>query len=282
MAADHSPAAAGMTMPELPEVETTRRGIAPWLHNETLSYTRVRQPRLRWPVPAAVRHLRDEPVQAVRRRAKFVLLDLASGQLIVHLGMSGSLRVVDADTPAGAHDHLDLVLASGSAVRMTDPRRFGAVLWTDQPGVHPRLDGLGPEPWDAGVDGRWLYDRARGRRRAVKDFIMDSGIIVGVGNIYAQESLFRAGIHPGRPAGRISWQRYERLAGTIRTVLDEAIAVGGTTLRDFTGAGGAPGYFRQQLTVYGRAGEPCRICRRPLRQLRQGQRSTVYCTHCQR
>jgi formamidopyrimidine-DNA glycosylase len=167
-------------------------------------------------------------------------------------------------------------------LRLRDPRRFGAALWTRTPGSHPLLDKLGPEPWDPGVDGDWLYRRARGRRRAVKDFIMDAGILVGVGNIYAQESLFRAGIHPARAAGRISRKRYALLADTIRAVLGEAIAVGGTTLRDFAGAGGAPGYFRQQLTVYGRGGEPCRACGRTLRAARHGQRGTVYCPGCQR
>ncbi len=269
-------------MPELPEVETTRRGIAPWLEGRTLVCARVREPRLRWPIADEIRQLGDEPVRGVRRRAKFLLLDLDSGQLLLHLGMSGSLRVVVADTPPDKHDHLDLVLDSGRALRLRDPRRFGAALWTSEPDRHPLLDKLGPEPWDPGVDGEWFYRKARGRRRAVKDFIMDAGILVGVGNIYAQESLFRAGIHPARAAGRISRKRYGLLADTIRAVLGEAIEVGGTTLRDFAGAGGAPGYFRQQLTVYGRGGEPCRSCGRTLRAVRHGQRGTVYCPRCQR
>lgn len=269
-------------MPELPEVETTRRGLAPWVDGRTLVRAAVRQPRLRWPVPGAVQYLRNESIHGIRRRAKFLLLDLDSGQLLLHLGMSGSLRVVPADTRPEKHDHLDLVLDSGSALRLRDPRRFGAVLWTDEPDRHPLLDKLGPEPWDAVVDGDWFYRRARGRRRTVKDFIMDAGILVGVGNIYAQESLFRAGIHPARAAGRISRSRYALLADAIRAVLGEAIEVGGTTLRDFAGAGGAPGYFRQQLTVYGRGGEPCLSCGRALRAVRHGQRATVYCTRCQR
>jgi formamidopyrimidine-DNA glycosylase len=269
-------------MPELPEVETTRRGIAPWLDGAVVTHTQVRAPRLRWPIPEAIRQLRDEPVRGVRRRAKFLLLDLASGQLLLHLGMSGSLRVVPADTAAGPHDHLDLVLDSGSALRLRDPRRFGAALWTPEPDLHPLLNDLGPEPLDPEFDGDWLYTRSRGRRRAVKDFIMDARILVGVGNIYAQESLFRAGIHPARPAGRVGRARYRVLAETIRTVLAEAIDVGGTTLRDFAGADSAPGWFRQQLTVYGRGGEPCRNCGRALRLTRHGQRATVYCTRCQR
>jgi formamidopyrimidine-DNA glycosylase len=268
-------------MPELPEVETTRRGIAPWLEGRVLIGTRVRAPRLRWPIPDEIRDLRHESVQGVRRRAKFLLLDLTSGQLLLHLGMSGSLRVVSADSAPEKHDHLDLELDSGQALRLRDPRRFGAALWTSEPDSHPLLAKLGPEPWDEGVNGDWLYQRARGRRRAVKDFIMDAGILVGVGNIYAQESLFRAGIHPARAAGRISRRRYDVLLDRIRAVLGEAIEVGGTTLRDFAGAADAPGYFRQQLRVYGRGGEACRFCGRTLRAGRHGQRATIYCPGCQ-
>lgn len=269
-------------MPELPEVETTRRGIEPWLRGRRILHTEVRQPRLRWPVPRAVRDLRDAPVTAVRRRAKFLLLDLKRGQILMHLGMSGSLRVLPADTPPGKHDHVDLVLDSGRVLRLRDPRRFGAVLWSARPDSHPLLAALGPEPLSADFSGESLWARSRGRRQAVKSFLMDNHTVVGVGNIYAQESLFRAGIHPSRAAGRISRVRYDALAEAVKTVLGEAIEVGGTTLRDFTGAGGKPGYFRQRLAVYGRGGEPCPACGAPLILARHGQRSTVYCGHCQR
>lgn len=269
-------------MPELPEVETTCRGIRPWLEGQSISRVTVRQPQLRWPVPPAVRQLRQQPVLAVSRRAKFLLIDVPTGQILVHLGMSGSLRVLPLDTPAGRHDHVDLELASGRLLRLNDPRRFGAVLWTPRPGRHPLLDTLGPEPLEPGFDGDWLADRAQGRRQSVKTFIMDNHTVVGVGNIYAQESLFMAGIHPSRPAGRVSRARYHRLADAIRRVLTRAIEAGGTTLRDFTRADGQPGYFAQALQVYGRGGEPCRACGTPLRATRHGQRATCYCPQCQR
>lgn len=269
-------------MPELPEVETTRRGITPWLDGALIRHAVVRQPRLRWPVPSAIQTLRDQPVHAVTRRAKFIVLTLDAGQLLLHLGMSGTLRVLPADSPAGKHDHLDLVLDSGQALRLRDPRRFGAALWAAPGETHPLLAHLGPEPLSDAFTGAWLYQRSRRRKQAVKTFIMDNRTVVGVGNIYAQESLFRAGIHPSRAAGRISAARYERLAGAIREVLSRAIRAGGTTLRDFTNATGSPGYFRQQLAVYGRGGEPCPACEVPLKQLRHGQRSTVYCGYCQR
>lgn len=269
-------------MPELPEVETTRRGIAPWLEDVTITRTVVRQPRLRWEVPDPVRQLRDQAVLAVERRAKFIILTLDQGQLLLHLGMSGTLRVLPGETPAQKHDHLDLILDSGRLLRLRDPRRFGAALWAESGETHPLLEKLGPEPLSAAFNGELLYRRSRGRRQAVKTFIMDNRTVVGVGNIYAQESLFRAGIHPSRAAGRIGAERYERLAQAIKQVLEEAIKAGGTTLRDFTSASGSPGYFRQQLAVYGRGGEPCRHCGTPLKQLRHGQRSTVYCGRCQR
>lgn len=269
-------------MPELPEVETTRRGIAPWLDGAVIRHAVVRQPQLRWPVPDAIRRLRGQRVHAVTRRAKFILLTLDHGQLLLHLGMSGTLRVVPEDTPVEKHDHLDLVLDSGKVLRLRDPRRFGAALWAAPGETHRLLSALGPEPLSDAFDGDWLHRRARGRRQSVKTFIMDNRTVVGVGNIYAQESLFRAGIHPSRAAGRISRERYRRLAEAIRAVLTDAIKAGGTTLRDFSSATGAPGYFRQQLAVYGRGGEPCRGCGTALRQLRHGQRSTVYCPACQR
>jgi formamidopyrimidine-DNA glycosylase len=269
-------------MPELPEVETTRLGVLPWLQGACIREVRVRQPRLRWPVPEQVRMLANVMVGAVRRRGKFLLIDTSGGQLLIHLGMSGSLRVLAEGTPPGKHDHVDLVLGSGMLIRLNDPRRFGAVLWSEGTDSHPLLAHLGPEPLEAQFDGRWLAQRAAGRRQSVKAFIMDNRTVVGVGNIYAQESLFRAGIHPSRQAGRVSAARYERLAQTIKEVLSQAIEAGGTTLRDFTRADGQPGYFAQTLSVYGRAGEPCRVCGSVLRGTRHGQRATCHCPQCQR
>ncbi|MDF1628215.1 MAG: bifunctional DNA-formamidopyrimidine glycosylase/DNA-(apurinic or apyrimidinic site) lyase [Alcanivoracaceae bacterium] len=269
-------------MPELPEVETTCRGIAPYLRGVRITRVLVRQPQLRWLVPAEVMGLRDMPVEGVRRRAKFVLIDLAEGQLLIHLGMSGSLRVLPVGTPAGKHDHVDVLLDSGQLLRLNDPRRFGAVLWSERADSHPLLGHLGPEPLEPGFDGHWLAARAAGRRQSVKTFIMDNRTVVGVGNIYAQESLFLAGIHPSRQAGRISRERYVRLAEAIRTVLGRAIEAGGTTLRDFSRVDGQPGYFAQDLSVYGRAGQSCLICAAILKGARHGQRTTCYCPQCQR
>lgn len=269
-------------MPELPEVETTRRGIEPHLCGQRITDLIVRQRQLRWPVPAGARQAVGQQVQAVRRRAKFLLIDLAHGQLLIHLGMSGTLRVLPANTAPGKHDHVDLVLDSGQILRFNDPRRFGAVLWSARPDSHVRLRDLGPEPLGPDFDGGTLWQRSRGRKQSVKTFIMDNHTVVGVGNIYAQEALFRAGIHPSRPAGRISRARYDRLAECIKAVLAEAIRAGGTTLRDFTRADGQPGYFSQSLSVYGRAGEPCLQCGATLKGSRHGQRTTCYCPHCQR
>lgn len=272
-------------MPELPEVETTRRGIAPHVRGATLMGAIVRQPQLRWPVPVeTLQGLAGVRIEEVERRAKYLLLRTTAGTVLIHLGMSGSLRVLDAATPPSAHDHVDLLLTDGQCLRLRDPRRFGCVLWLGASAdeSYPLLAGLGPEPLDPGFDGDYLYRRARGRRRAVKEFLMDGRIVVGVGNIYANEALFEAGIHPRRPAGRISRARYRRLAEAIGRVLRNAIDQGGTTLRDFTDAAGAPGYFRIALVAYGRGGEPCPRCDTPLRAIRQGQRATVYCPHCQR
>ncbi|MCH8542365.1 MAG: bifunctional DNA-formamidopyrimidine glycosylase/DNA-(apurinic or apyrimidinic site) lyase [Alcanivorax sp.] len=268
-------------MPELPEVETTRRGITPHLHERSIARVVLRQRQLRWPVPDEVAGLRHAAVGAVTRRAKFLLVDLPGGQMLMHLGMSGTLRVLPADTPPGKHDHADFLLDSGRMLRFNDPRRFGALLWTATPGQHPLLDHLGPEPLGPDFDGALLYRLSRGRRQGIKTFIMDNRIVVGVGNIYAQESLFLAGIHPSRPAGRISAARYEQLAGAIRDVLTRAIAAGGTTLRDFSSAEGKPGYFSQALAVYGREGQACVRCGAVLRLARHGQRSTTYCAGCQ-
>lgn len=271
-------------MPELPEVETTRRGIAPLLRNRRVSAVEVREPRLRWPVPEALtRELPGQPLGRVSRRAKFLLIESPAGHLILHLGMSGSLRVVSRDTFPEKHDHLDIVLDDGGCLRLRDPRRFGAALWTtDDPLDHPLLRNLGPEPLESGFNADWLHGLARGRRIAVKSFLMNSRIVAGVGNIYASEALFLAGIHPGRPAGRISIERYRRLVDAVRKVLGDAIAAGGTTLRDFVDSNGNPGYFSQHLRVYGRLGEPCEQCGSPVRIRTVGQRSTFYCPRCQR
>jgi formamidopyrimidine-DNA glycosylase len=235
-------------------------------------------------VPAGLEsEVRGQTVEAVGRRGKYLLLRTGAGTLILHLGMSGSLRVVDADAPPGLHDHVDLVLEEGQALRLTDPRRFGCLLWTQEdPGRHPLLSGLGPEPFDPELTGGYLYRQSRGRRAAVKAFLMDGHVVTGVGNIYASESLFVAGIHPARPAGRVGTARYERLAEAVRTVLSEAIRAGGTTLRDFVGADGNPGYFAQHLRVYEREGEPCEVCGHSLRRRVIGQRASYFCPRCQR
>ncbi len=270
-------------MPELPEVETTRRGIRPALRGRTVAGVVLREPRLRWPVDRAlVRDLPGQRVLDVRRRAKYLLIELERGTLIAHLGMSGSLRVLRAGAPLLAHDHYDLVLDSGRCLRFNDPRRFGCLVWvTGDPAGHPLLARLGPEPLAAGFDADYLAAKARRRRVAIKPFLMDQRIVVGVGNIYASEALFRAGVRPGRAAGRLRRGQFERLVQAVRDVLGEAIRQGGTTLRDYVNADGTPGYFRQQLDVYERSGEPCRRCGTPIRQVTQGQRSTYYCPTCQ-
>ncbi len=271
-------------MPELPEVETTRRGIAPHVVHHHIKQIVVRHHQLRWPVPAElVREAKGLRIEACERRGKYLLLRTIKGTIIIHLGMSGSLRLVDGNTPAAKHDHVDIVLGSGQALRLTDPRRFGAVLWTpDDPLQHELLNDLGPEPLGKEFNGEYLYHASRGRTVNVKQFIMDSKVVVGVGNIYASEALFLARIHPSRKAGSLSKVRCEALADAIRNVLTAAIKQGGTTLRDFVGGDGKPGYFAQQLNVYGRTGEACQVCGTAIKQVRQGQRSTYYCPHCQR
>ncbi len=268
-------------MPELPEVETTRRGIAAHVTRRRIRAVVVRNPALRWPVPKGLaQRLIGRSVQAVRRRGKYLLLDVDGGSVIVHLGMSGSLRIVRASDAPRRHDHLDIVFDDGRALRLHDPRRFGAVLWSERPEAHRLLRSLGPEPWDASAE--YLYRRSRGRRQAVKSFIMDSRTIVGVGNIYASESLFEAGIRPRRAAGRVSFEEYARLAAAIVEVLERSIRVGGTTLRDFVSATGEPGYFRQTLGVYEREGQPCRACGAVIKRLVVVGRASYYCPRCQR
>lgn len=269
-------------MPELPEVETTRRGIQPHLEGRRVSQLKVREPRLRWPVPESLPDsLGGQEIHAVDRRGKYLLLQTGNGTAIVHLGMSGSLRLADPAAPALKHDHIQADLESGLCLRFNDPRRFGAWLWAVDWPRHPLLRDLGPEPLGPDFDGAHLFRLSRGRKAPVKSFIMDHHNVVGVGNIYATEALFTAGIHPGRAAGRISLARYEVLAEAIRTILADAIAMGGTTLRDFINTDGKPGYFKQSLRVYGRGGLTCVTCATPLRSVRLGQRATVYCTLCQ-
>jgi len=271
-------------MPELPEVETTCRGIAPYLLGQQVLAVTIRQRQLRWPIPRALeRALPGQCIRSVARRAKYLLLGTDTGTAISHLGMSGSFRLVRTGTPAGAHDHVEIALSSGWTLRYTDPRRFGCLLWTrTDPLQHKLLRNLGPEPLEPGFSGAYLYERARGRKSGIKPFIMDSGIVVGVGNIYASESLHRAGIHPRRAAGRVSMVRMQRLSESIMQVLAEAIAAGGTTLKDFSNSDGEPGYFSQSLAVYGRAGQPCLRCGHPIRQQVMGQRATYFCPACQR
>ena len=269
-------------MPELPEVETTRSGVAPLIVGSTLTAVRVREPRLRWPVDLPA-DLPGQRLQRLERRAKYLLFGFENGWLILHLGMSGSLRVLPVGTPYLKHDHLDLVLDEQRSLRLNDPRRFGSVHWQQgDPATHWLLKNLGIEPLDTEFDGAYLKSRARGRRVAVKNFIMDGRVVVGVGNIYANEALFLAGIRPTVAANRVSAAGYAELAGRIRHVLAAAIQMGGTTLRDFVNQDGNPGYFKQSLNVYDRAGLPCVVCGTPLTAIRLGQRATVFCRKCQR
>ncbi|UNK58888.1 bifunctional DNA-formamidopyrimidine glycosylase/DNA-(apurinic or apyrimidinic site) lyase [Pseudoxanthomonas daejeonensis] len=271
-------------MPELPEVETTRRGLAPHVEGRRITGVTLRRPDLRWPIPVEIsRDLPGQRIAAVRRRAKYLLLDTEAGDsALLHLGMSGMLRVLPADTPVAAHDHVDLALDSGRVLRFTDPRRFGSLLWQPAGTEHELLRGLGPEPLSDAFDGDYLFARSRGRSAPVKTFLMDQRIVVGVGNIYAAESLFRAGISPTRAAGKVSRERYAALALAAREILAYAITRGGTTLRDFLNPDGAPGYFEQELAVYGRGGLACPTCGGPLREASIGQRASVWCPRCQR
>lgn len=271
-------------MPELPEVETTRRGIAPLLEGQRITDVRVRERRLRWPIDAQFeQHLTKRHVTAVTRRAKYLLLHLDDGStVLLHLGMSGSLRVLPRRTAPGKHDHVDIVFGR-QCLRLRDPRRFGAILWwKGLLETHPRLANLGPEPLSGEFNGEYLHRVGRQRRLAIKQLLMDGKVVVGVGNIYANEALFGAGIRPTRPANRISRPRYDRLVDKVKAVLTRAIEQGGTTLRDFQREDGRPGYFRIQLQVYGRGGEACNTCGQVLKEIRLGQRSTVFCAKCQR
>ncbi len=269
-------------MPELPEVETSRRGISPHLLGQTITAAIVRQHQLRWPIPDLCSILPGQTIRQISRRAKYLLLQLDSGTLIIHLGMSGSLRVLPADTTPGKHDHFDLCIGR-QCLRLHDPRRFGAVLWTGHAvQEHPLIRHLGPEPLSNAFHGDYLYQQARMRKIAIKNLIMDGKVVVGVGNIYATESLFLAGIHPQRACNRIARTRIDTLVGHIKVILTRAIRQGGTTLRDFQHEDGKPGYFAQELLVYGREGLPCPQCGQALLNKRIGQRSSVYCRYCQK
>jgi formamidopyrimidine-DNA glycosylase len=270
-------------MPELPEVETTRRGISPHIIQQKVRGVTIRDGRLRWPVPAGLNHaLKGKTVLDVTRRGKYILIHFPHGTAILHLGMSGSLRIVQADAAHARHDHVDIEFDTGQVLRLHDPRRFGCLLWTGaDPHEHPLLKDLGPEPLLKDFTGVYLFERSRGRTQAVKTFIMDSHTVAGVGNIYSSEALFLAGIHPMARSGRISLPRYNDLALGIKQTLARSIKKGGTTLRDYTGSDGNPGYFQQRLNVYGRESLPCRKCLRPIRYSQQGQRATYYCPVCQ-
>jgi len=271
-------------MPELPEVETTRRGIAAAVSSQRIEQVVVREPRLRWHLPDEFAvQLKGQRIRSVGRRAKYLLLRLDCGTLIVHLGMSGSLRVLTANTPPLKHDHVDIVLNTGQCLRFNDPRRFGSMHYTtDDPSAHALLKNLAPEPLSEDFDADYLASKARRRKVAIKQFIMNGNLVVGVGNIYASEALFRSGIRPSRATGRVKRDEFIKLVKAIKAVLSDAIRAGGTTLRDYVNSDGMPGYFRQKLFVYERKGEPCRKCKTPIKQLRHGQRSTYYCPQCQR
>jgi formamidopyrimidine-DNA glycosylase len=270
-------------MPELPEVETTRRGLAPHVVGRSIRAVEVREPRLRWPVALELpRRLAAQRIDSLERRGKYLLFNTAAGTLLVHLGMSGSLRYLPDPATPGTHDHIDVHFVDGSALRFTDPRRFGSFHLTAAPFEHPLLKDLGPEPLGADFDADYLWRASRGRRVTIKQHLMNGHVVVGVGNIYASESLFRAGIQPTRQAGRVARERFEPLVAAVREVLTDAIEDGGTTLRDFVGGDGAPGYFRGRLRVYERDGQPCLTCGTPIRRKVLGQRASYFCPKCQR
>ena len=271
-------------MPELPEVETTKRGLAPHLVGKRIRTAIVRNHAMRQPIPKRLpRLVAGTTIQSVERRAKYLLIGCGSGTLIVHLGMSGRLWLVDANAPVDTHDHFDLVLENDTAVRLRDPRRFGLVLWqTGDPLAHPLLASIGPEPLSPDFSGATLHEATRNRSAAMKLVLMDSHVVAGVGNIYASEALFRAKINPKLAAHRVSRARYEVLAEKVRETLEAAIQAGGSTLRDYVGGDGRAGYFQNEHLVYDRAGEPCYTCGTAIREIKQGQRATFYCPVCQR
>ena len=269
-------------MPELPEVETTLRGISPFLLNKKIKHIQVRQPKLRWPVPEELHQAENQTVRSLHRRGKYIVAGTKSGSIILHLGMSGSLRIADKPFEIRKHDHVLFELGNRKVMVYHDPRRFGTILWTSgSASDHPLLADLGPEPLSDAFDGEHLFRHSRQKKVAVKNFIMNGHIVVGVGNIYASEALYRSGIRPGKAAGRVSASSYDALAADIKTILGAAIKSGGTTLRDFVNSEGQPGYFQQTLNVYGREGMPCKKCDSPIKQRTIGQRSTFYCSSCQ-
>lgn len=270
-------------MPELPEVETLLQGLIPHIEGAVIQDVIIRHPQLRWPIPTNLKnYLKGQTINRLSRRGKYLLMAVSTGTVIIHLGMSGSLRILRGDTPPASHDHLDFVLSDHRLLRYNDPRRFGAILWTeDDPLDHPNLRSIGIEPLDMHFTGEYLQQKAQYRRTPIKSLIMNSHVVAGIGNIYAAETLFLAAIHPNMPAGLLSSQQYDQLADAIKQVLGLAIAHGGTTLKDFVNSEGKPGYFSQQLHVYGRAGLPCNVCGTLLENMQLGQRSTVFCSHCQ-
>ncbi|CUX96971.1 bifunctional DNA-formamidopyrimidine glycosylase/DNA-(apurinic or apyrimidinic site) lyase [Candidatus Hoaglandella endobia] len=268
-------------MPELPEVETSRRGIEPWVTGQSVLRTEVRNARLRWSVDEEIIALRDRMVLSVQRRAKYLLLELDSGWIIIHLGMSGSLRVLAQPQPPEKHDHVDLVMSNGCIIRYTDPRRFGSWLWSENPYTSRVLAHLGLEPLSEEFDGHWLYENLRKKKTKIKPCLMDNKLVVGIGNIYASESLFVAGILPDRTAGSLNQEEAARLTKSIKVVLLRSIKQGGTTLRDFLQYDGKQGNFLRELQVYGRGGEPCLVCSTPIQLAKYGQRSTFFCSKCQ-
>lgn len=270
-------------MPELPEVEVTRMGIEPHIKDREVSKIIIRNGRLRWPIPDEIQQLVGQKIRTVERRAKYLLIKSDVGTAILHLGMSGKLCVVPKQTELLKHDHVDIEFNHDMVLRYNDPRRFGALLWHEGvTGQHSVLRNLGPEPFDDIFTGDYLYELSRGKQVSIKQFVMDNKIVVGVGNIYANEALFKAGILPKRAAGNIARKRYDALAPIIIDTLKKAIAQGGTTLKDFAQADGKPGYFAQELQVYGRKGLPCVTCEEPLSEIKLGQRSTVFCQNCQK
>jgi formamidopyrimidine-DNA glycosylase len=271
-------------MPELPEVEVVRLGISPHILHKKIADVIIRHPRLRFPVPSGLKEiLLGKRILEIRRRGKYLLFLTSEGTLIWHLGMSGSLRILTEPLPPKKHDHVDLIFSKGLCLRFNDPRRFGALLWTrDNPLEHPLLATLGPEPLSEDFNADYLWKKARTRTVAIKNFVMNSKIVVGVGNIYAAEALFQAKLHPLKPANKVSREEFTKLCQIIRDILRQAIQKGGTTLKDFVNSAGKPGYFKQELQVYGRGGEPCMICKTELRALRVGQRGTVFCPRCQK
>lgn len=271
-------------MPELPEVETTRRGIAPHIENNIIIDVIVHNRNMRWPIPNGLKSkLKNQKIISVTRRAKYLLIKTETGTLILHLGMSGSLRILATKAPVEKHDHFELQFKNGICLRLRDPRRFGAVLWTkDNPLKHKLLINLGPEPLDKTFNAELLFEKSRKRKTTIKQFIMDAKVVVGVGNIYASESLFLSGINPKKQAGKITKKNSSDLTTSIKKILKIAIKQGGTTLKDFKSSDGKPGYFQQKLNVYNKTNEPCKKCKKPIKQITLGQRSTFYCDFCQK